>query len=104
MEKTKKSLLLGAIAGVIDVIPMIVQKLTWDANLSAFAFWIIAAFFISTTNIQLKGAIKGITIAMILLVPLAFLIAWNNPISLLPILIMTVILGTILGWSLEKVK
>jgi len=98
------SLLFGAISGIIDVIPMIAQKLTWDANLSAFTFWIIVAFFISTTSIQLKGAIKGITIALILLVPLAFLIAWNNPISLLPILIMTVILGAILGWSIERVR
>jgi len=30
-------LFFGGIAGVIDVIPMIWQKLTWDANLSALS-------------------------------------------------------------------
>jgi hypothetical protein len=36
------------IAGVIDVIPMVVQNLTWDANLSAFAHWVVTGFLIST--------------------------------------------------------
>jgi len=27
----------GTIAGIIDVIPMVLQGLTWDANISAFA-------------------------------------------------------------------
>ena len=34
--------LFGAVAGIIDVIPMIMQSLTWDANLSAFALWVIS--------------------------------------------------------------
>ena len=36
MKKIKIGLLLGMVAGVIDVIPMIMQNLTWDANISAF--------------------------------------------------------------------
>lgn len=36
MKKIKIGLLLGLVAGIIDVISMIIQDLTWDANISAF--------------------------------------------------------------------
>gem|GEM_PF-5600971 len=38
MKKTFVGIFLGAIAGIIDVIPMILQDLPWNANLSAFTF------------------------------------------------------------------
>jgi hypothetical protein len=41
MKKIKIGILLGIIAGIIDVIPMIIQKLTWDANISAISMWIV---------------------------------------------------------------
>ena len=37
MKKQVTGIILGIIAGILDVIPMIIQDLTWDANLSAFA-------------------------------------------------------------------
>ena len=102
MKKTQLGIILGIIAGIIDVIPMIIQKLTWDANLSAFTFWIVVGFVIATTNIGLKGALKGITISLILLIPLIFIIAWNNPTVLLPIIPMNLILGSALGFLIDK--
>lgn len=102
MKKTQLGIILGIIAGIIDVIPMIIQKLTWDANISAFTFWIAAGFFIAATNIKLKGVLKGITISLILLVPLAFIIGWQEPKSLIPIIIMNLILGSGLGFLIDK--
>ena len=102
MNKIKLGLILGILAGIIDIIPMIFQKLTWDANLSAFAFWIITGLFISTTELRIKGALKGVVVSLIILVPLAILIGWQEPISLIPILIMTLILGALLGFCIDK--
>ncbi|MEK7167162.1 MAG: hypothetical protein AAB732_02025 [Patescibacteria group bacterium] len=102
MKKTQLGILLGIIAGIIDVVPMVLQKLTWDANLSAFTFWIVAGFFIATTNISLKGALKGVVISILLLIPLAFIIGWQEPVSLIPITIMNLILGSALGFLIEK--
>lgn len=102
MKKIQFGILLGIIAGIIDVIPMVIQKLTWDANLSAFTFWIIAGFFIATTNIPLKGALKGIFISILLLIPLAFIIGWQNPVNLIPVTIMNLILGSALGFFINK--
>ncbi len=92
----------GIIAGIIDVFPMILQKLTWDANLSAFAHWVIAGFIISTSNLKLKGALKGLVISILLLIPVSILVAWKEPMSLIPMGIMTVILGSLLGYFIDK--
>jgi hypothetical protein len=82
-------LVFGAAAGVLDVIPMVLQKLTWDANLSAFSMWIVSGFMISTSGLKMNGILKGIVISFLLLFPYAILIGWHQPASLIPIAIMT---------------
>lgn len=101
MKKTHLGIMLGIIAGVIDVIPMIAMKLTWDANVSAFMFWVISGYFIATQN-KLKGAIKGIVISFLVLTPSAILIGWNDPLSLMPIIVMTLLIGSSLGFLVDK--
>ena len=104
MKKNKvlKGIMLGVAAGIIDVIPMVMQNLTWDANISAFTLWVISGFLISTSNLKLHPALKGLLISILVLTPSAVLIAWQDPISLVPIGIMTLILGSLLGYLIEK--
>jgi hydrogenase/urease accessory protein HupE len=101
-SKIQKSLLFGALAGIIDVIPMLLQNLTWDANLSAFAQWVVAGFLISTSELKLPGYQKGLLISLLLLIPVGILVGWKEPMSLIPMFAMTVILGSALGHLLEK--
>ena len=102
MKKVQLGILLGISAGVIDIVPMIVQNLTWDAVLSAFSLWVISGLFIASSNIKVKGAMKGIIIPFLTLLPTAILIGWKEPTSLVPITVMTLILGSLLGYSIEK--
>jgi hypothetical protein len=102
MEKTRLGVLLGICAGIIDVIPMLAQNLTWDANLSAFFLWAVSGFLIATSNVKINGILKGIVISFLVLLPSAILIGWKEPFSLLPIALMTLILGSLLGYSIEK--
>ena len=92
----------GVIAGIIDVVPMIIQKLTWDANLSAFSMWVVVGFILSITKINLKPILKGLLISFLILLPTAIIIGWQEPISLFPISIMTLILGGLLGYFIDK--
>jgi len=103
MKKQFIGISFGAIAGIIDVIPMIIQKLTWDANISAFSMWIIVGFLISTIDLKINSIIKGILIAFLVLLPSAILIGWKEPVSLMPISIMTIILGGLIGFSFNKI-
>ena len=104
MKRIKWGLLLGAVAGVIDVILMVIQKLSWDANLSAFTFWVIVGLIISISDIKLKGTLKGVVLSLILIVPLAIIIGWQNPLTLVPIIIMNIILGSGLGYLIDRRK
>jgi len=102
LKKQNIGIILGIIAGIIDVIPMIIQKLTWDANISAFIMWIVVGFLIATIDLKIKPILKGILISFIVLFPSAVLIGWKEPISLIPITIMTLILGSLLGLFINK--
>ena len=57
MKRIKIGLFLGIAAGIIDVIPMILQNLTWDANISAFTMWIVVGFLISTNDLKINPII-----------------------------------------------
>lgn len=102
MRKTLIGIVVGVLAGIIDITPMIIMKLTWDANMSAFSMWIVVCVLISTSNLNLPGAAKGIIIAFMVLSPSAILIGWKEPMSLIPIFIMTTILGGICGLVINK--
>lgn len=104
MNKYVKGVLLGAFAGIIDVIPMIFMKLTWDANLSAFFMWVVIGFLLSSIDLKVNGIIKGLLVSFLVLLPSAIIIGWSDPISLLPIIMMTTILGASLGFSISKIK
>ncbi len=102
MKRIKLGILFGLAAGIIDVIPMIIQKISWDANLSALSFWIVAGFVIAVSTDFLKGALKGIVLSILLLVPVGFLVGWQNPRDLIPMVIANIILGAALGYSLGR--
>ncbi len=102
MNKIKTGLLSGIFAGIIDVIPMLIQKLPWEANISAFLMWVVTGFFISITTLNIKPVLKGIIISLLVLLPTSILIGWKEPLSLLPIFGMTIMLGGLLGYFIHK--
>lgn len=78
------------------------RNLHGNANISAFVHWIIAGFFIATSNLDLRPVLKGLSISFLLLIPVGILAGWNNPVNVLPMAIMTLILGSLLGYFIEK--
>ena len=104
MKEIVIGILLGIVAGIIDVIPMVLKKLTWDANISAFTMWLVVGFFIATIDFNINPIIKGIFIALLVLLPNAVLIGWKEPKSLIPIIVMTIILGGLLGFLIPRLS
>lgn len=101
-KKISIGLIIGLIAGILDVIPMITQDLTYDANLGALSMWIIVGFLVSTSSLNIKPVFKGLLYSYLTLIPSAFLIAWKEPIALIPILVMTTILGALVGFFVNR--
>jgi hypothetical protein len=102
-KKTKIGLIIGLVAGIIDITPMIIQKLSWNANVSAFIMWIIVGFLLSCTSLKVKGILKGVVISFLILTPNIFIIGWTVPLSLIPIFIMTLMLGSLSGFVYQKI-
>ena len=103
MNKMKIGIILGIVAGLIDIIPMLIQNLTWDANISALTMWVVVGFLISVVDLKINSIVEGILIAFLVLLPTAILIGWKEPISLIPIGVMTTLLGGLLGYSIQKI-
>jgi len=102
MKRTQLGIVLGVIIGIIDIIPMIFQKMPCDANFSAFFHWVILGYLISITNVNLKGYIKGLLLAVITMIPIAFLVWWNNYAAIIPMTVSTLVFGLLLGFLIEK--
>ena len=69
MPKLIAALLIGIFAGIIDIIPMIIQKLNKYATISAFVHWVILGFIISYIELPVVPWLKGLIIGVISSIP-----------------------------------
>ncbi len=97
MRKLLTSIVIGLIAGIIDIIPMIVQNLDWYANVSALVHWIILGIIISYVSFDMRGWLKGLIIAILSSLPITILVLKDDPKNVIPITIMSIILGSAVG-------
>ncbi|MFA4857849.1 MAG: hypothetical protein WC901_02810 [Candidatus Margulisiibacteriota bacterium] len=102
LNKIQLGIIFGTIVGLIDITPMLIQKLPAWSNFSAFAMWVVVGLMTATTTLPLTGALKGIIIAYLIFLPTGILIAQAEPLSLIPICTMTLMLGILLGYFIEK--
>lgn len=99
MNKLLISLIIGIIAGIIDVIPMLIQKVDRNACLSAFVHWIVLGLIIPYVSWDLQPWLKGLVIAEITAIPIMVLVYPKNPKSVIPIGIFSAVLGVLVGIS-----
>ena len=104
MSKLIKFLITGVVIGIIDVIPMLLMKLTLDANISAIPMWLVISYLLYCNNQKLNQLIKSIVVAFLVLIPNAILIGWNNPINIIPVIIMTLLLSLLMGFISGKIN
>jgi hypothetical protein len=87
------ALLIGIVAGIIDVIPMIIQKMNKTANLSAFFHWVVLGLIIPFVSWNIAPWLKGLIIAEISAVPILFIVAAEDKKAIIPIAAMSAVLG-----------
>lgn len=102
MKKIGIALIIGIIAGIIDVIPMYIMELSAYACIAAFIHWIVLGLIIPFVRWCLKAWIKGIVIATISAIPVILQTLEVDNSSVIPILFSSVILGAFMGWAGEK--
>ena len=98
MDKLLLSAIIGIVAGVIDIVPMIIQKLDKRATISAFLQYFFVSIII--VNIDLPHVVwwlQGGIISVALALPVVVLVASEDRKAIPIILTMAAILGTLIG-------
>lgn len=91
-------LLIGIFAGVIDILPMLKMKLDNYSVFSAFFHYIISSFVIFNTDLfNQVGWLKGGIITLFLAIPVMILVAKNDKKSVIPMIVMSILLGSLMG-------
>ena len=93
------ALLIGIIAGTIDVIPMIIQKLDRYANISAFVHWVFLGLIIPYVSWDIQPWLKGLIIAELAILPVMIVVAKNDKKALIPMAVMSAVLGVGVGFA-----
>ena len=72
---------------------MVIQKMEKSANLSAFSHWVVLGLIIPFVSWNIAPWLKGLIIAELSAVPILFMVAPKDKKAILPITIMSAILG-----------
>jgi hypothetical protein len=91
------ALIIGLSAAIIDVVPMIIQRIDKSACISAFVQWIVLGLIIPYVNWDLQPWLKGLIIAEMAVLPILVLVFAKEPKSIIPIIIFSAILGVLVG-------
>lgn len=92
------TIIIGLIAGTIDIIPMIKMKQDKNAVASAFVFYFFMPFIIYSSNLfGMIWWIKGGIFTLAMALPVLIIVAKTEKKAAPPILINSIILGTLIG-------
>ncbi len=92
------TLLIGVVAGTLDVLPMIKMKVDKYSCLSAFIYYLILPFIIFSINwFGNLWWLRGGIIAILLAIPVIILVVKEDKKSPIAMTIMSIVLGTIIG-------
>lgn len=104
MKNILLSFALGTIAGIIDIIPMIIQKMDKNDTISAFIHWLVLGFIITYIKIPgVDGWLKGLIVGVLMSLPVVITVIKSDPKSVIIILVMSAILGSLVGFFSAKI-
>jgi uncharacterized membrane protein len=102
MKKIALALATGVVAGGVDILPMVINKMDWYSISSAFIHWIALGIIIPYVSWKIASWVKGVVIAVITSLPVILIVAKEDVTAIPPMLIFSVILGALLGFIGNK--
>ncbi len=92
------TLLTGVVFGTIDILPMLKMKLDRFSILSAFVFYLVVPFVVYNTDLfGMPWWMKGGVVTLLLALPVVILVAKDGVKAVVPMLVTSVVLGTLIG-------
>ena len=96
------AIVIGLVAGLIDVIPMIIMKLEKVANISAFVHYFVLGLIIPFVSWDIEPWFKGIIISFLSALPVMIIVYPKDKKAIVPMIIFAVILGAGIGFAGDK--
>lgn len=96
------AILIGIVAGLIDIIPMIIMKLDRVTNISAFVHYFVLGLIIPFVNWELTSWISGIIISIMSALPIMIIVYPKDKKSIILMTIFAIILGAAIGLAGAK--
>ena len=93
---------IGITAGIIDIIPMILQKLDRSATLSAFVHWVVLGLLIPYVHWDIVPWLKGSIIALLTTIPIMIIVYPQDRKAIIPMTLFSIILGAGVGFMGAK--
>ncbi len=97
MNEILIAIIIGLIAGLIDVIPMIIMKLEKTANISAFVHYFVLGLIIPFVSWDIAPWIKGVIISFLSAIPIIIIVFPKDKKAIIPIIVFSLILGAGIG-------
>ncbi len=91
------ALSIGLVAGLIDIIPMIIQKLDKRAIISAFIHYFALGLIIPFVSWGIAPWIKGIIISLLSAIPIMIIVYPVDKKAIIPMIVLALILGGGIG-------
>lgn len=89
--------IIGLIAGLIDVIPMLIRKLDKRDSISAFIHYFALGLIIPFVNWEMTPWIKGIIIALLTSIPIMIIVYPKDKKAIIPMILFSLTLGAGIG-------
>lgn len=102
MKKSMCGILLGGAMGIVNIVPMILQKLSTDILISNLIIWFVSGFCISISNLKIRYIYQGILLSILISAPSMVYIARASMAGVIWTLIWTVLSGLVLGGAFQK--
>jgi len=91
------AIIIGLVAGLIDVAPMIIMKLEKVANISAFVHYFVLGLIIPFVSWDIAPWIKGIIISFLSALPVMIIVYPKKKKAIIPMIVFSLILGAGIG-------
>ena len=102
MQKLLVAISVGIGAGIIDVIPMFIQKIDRNSCVAAFVHWLVLGVVIAYVSAPVPDWAKGALVGFFGALSTVILVAQGDPKSAVPILVTSTVLGSVVGMLAGK--
>lgn len=98
MDRLTLSLIVGAVAGALDVIPMIAQRLSFRSCLSAFCTYLFAGVIVFFSDLpRLPWWADGMAVALMMAIPVVLNFQGKERNASAMVLLNALLLGFLIG-------